>query len=61
MPNIPDILRLRVLLCFLREDEDTCTMMEIARTLGEERYAVKVWHYDYYDASRHQPVYVLQR
>lgn len=40
MPNTPDILRLRVLLCFLREDGETCTVMEIARTLGEEHYTV---------------------
>lgn len=40
MPDTPDILRLRVLLCFLREDEKDCTVMEIARTLGEEHYTV---------------------
>ena len=28
MPDTPDILRLRVLLCFLREDEKDCTVME---------------------------------
>lgn len=40
MPDTPDILRLRVLLCFLREDEKDCTVMEIARTLGEEHYTI---------------------
>lgn len=40
MPDTPDILRLRVLLCFLRKDEKDCTVMEIARTLGEEHYTV---------------------
>lgn len=40
MPDSPDILKLRVLLCFLREDEKDCTVMEIARTLGKEHYTV---------------------
>lgn len=40
MPDTPDILRLRVLLCFLREDEKDCTVTEIARTLGAEHYTV---------------------
>ena len=40
MPDTPEILRLRVLLCFLRENEKDCTVMEIARTLGEEHYTV---------------------
>lgn len=40
MPDSPEILRLRVLLCFLREDERDCTVMEIARTLREEHYSV---------------------
>lgn len=40
MANTPEILRLRVLLCFLREDREVCTVMEIARTLGEEHYTV---------------------
>lgn len=40
MPDTPDILRLRVLLCFLREDETDCTVMEIARILGEKHYTI---------------------
>lgn len=40
MPDLPELLRLRVLLCFLREDEKDCTVTEIARILGEEHYTV---------------------
>ncbi len=40
MPDSPDILRLRVLLYLLREDEKNCTVMEITRTLGEKHYTV---------------------
>lgn len=40
MPDTPEILRLRVLLCFLCEDETDCTVMEISRTLREEHYSV---------------------
>ncbi|MDE7157683.1 MAG: hypothetical protein K2O02_07000 [Lachnospiraceae bacterium] len=40
MPDTPEILRLRVLLCFLSEDETDCTVMEIARTLREEHYSI---------------------
>lgn len=40
MPDSPEILRLRVLLCFLRGDERDRTVMEIARTLREEHYSV---------------------
>ncbi len=36
MPDSPDILRLRVLLCFLKRDE-TCTVMGISRTLKEAK------------------------
>ncbi len=36
MPESPDILRLRVLLCFLKRDE-TCTVMGISRTLKEAK------------------------
>lgn len=34
------ILRLRVLLCFLRSDPADCTVTGISRTLGEEKYSV---------------------
>lgn len=34
------ILRLRVLLCFLRFTPSDCTVTAIARTLGEEKYSV---------------------
>lgn len=34
------ILRLRVLLCFLRLKPSDCTVTAIARTLGEEKYSV---------------------
>lgn len=40
MLNSPEILRLRVLLCFLRAEEKDCTVMEIARTLRTEHYSV---------------------
>ena len=40
MPDTSEILRLRVLLCFLSEDETDCTVMEIARTLREEHYSI---------------------
>jgi Mn-dependent DtxR family transcriptional regulator len=36
MPESPDILRLRVLLCFLKRDE-TCTVTGISRTLKEAK------------------------
>ncbi len=39
MSDSPDILRLRVLLTFL-QDGESCTVMNIARTLGEEHYTV---------------------
>ncbi len=40
MSDSPEILRLRVLLCFLRGDERDRTVMEIARTLRAEHYSV---------------------
>lgn len=40
MQNTSDILKLRVLLCFLDNEEKDCTVMEIARTLGEEHYTI---------------------
>lgn len=40
MSDIPDILRLRVLLAFLKEDRETCTITGISRTLGEEKYKI---------------------
>lgn len=40
MPHSPDILRLRVLLAFLKEDAETCTVMGIARTLNEAKQTV---------------------
>ena len=39
MLNEPDILRLRVLMSFLKEDE-TCTVTGIARTLGETKQTI---------------------
>ena len=36
MPELPDILRLHVLLCFLKRDE-SCTVMGISRTLKEAK------------------------
>lgn len=40
MPDSLEILKLRVLLCFLHEDERDHTVMEIARTLRAEHYSV---------------------
>ena len=34
------ILRLRVLLCFLKSNAEDCTVTGISRTLGEEKYSV---------------------
>ena len=39
MKENSDILRLRVLLAFLNDDEP-CTVMSIARTLKEEHYTI---------------------
>lgn len=35
-----DILRLRVLLCFLAEDKYACTVTGISKTLGEQKYKI---------------------
>ena len=40
MPNSPDILRLRVLLAFLKEDDETCTVVGVARTLNETKQTI---------------------
>lgn len=40
MEDTSKILRLRVLLCFLRLTPSDCTVTGIARTLGEEKYSV---------------------
>lgn len=40
MQNVAEILRLRVLLCFLNLDEKDCTVTNIARILGEEKYTI---------------------
>lgn len=40
MPNSPEILRLRVLLCFLQAGDNGCTVTGLAKTLGEEKYTV---------------------
>ncbi len=40
MNQLPEILRLRVLLCFINEDENDCTVMEISRILGQEHYTI---------------------
>lgn len=40
MPDSQEILKLRVLLCFLNTDADDCTVTGIARTLGKEKYTV---------------------
>lgn len=40
MSKSSDILRLRVLLVFLREDADICTVMGIARTLNETKQTI---------------------
>ena len=37
MEDNAKILRLRVLLCFLRLEPEECTVTAIARTLGEEK------------------------
>lgn len=40
MPHSPEILRLRVLLTFLKEDAETCTVVGIARTLNETKQTI---------------------
>lgn len=40
MTKLSSILQLRVLLTFLKDDRETCTITGIARTLGEEKYTV---------------------
>lgn len=40
MPTSPDILRLRVLLCFLTDDKSAATVTEISKTLGEQKYKI---------------------
>lgn len=40
MEEVAKILKLRVLLCFLRSDPEDCTVTGISRTLGEEKYSV---------------------
>lgn len=40
MSNAADILRLRVLLCFLKSDANDCTVTGIAKTLSIEKYVV---------------------
>lgn len=40
MPDPSDILRLRVLLCFLKSDAADCTVTGIARTLNEKKYSI---------------------
>lgn len=40
MNTSPDILRLRVLLCFLSSDKAAITVTGISRTLGEQKYKI---------------------
>lgn len=40
MSNSADILKLRVLLCFLKSDTKECTVTGMAKTLNVEKYAV---------------------
>lgn len=40
MSNSSDILRLRVLICFLKSDINDCTVTGISRVLNEEKYTV---------------------
>lgn len=40
MPNSMEILRLRILLCFLQAEDNICTVTGLAKTLGEEKYTI---------------------
>ena len=40
MMEVTSVLQLRVLLSFLKEDHETCTVTGISKTLGEEKYTV---------------------
>lgn len=40
MQDSPDILKLRVLLCFLQSAPENCTVTGISRTLKEEKYKI---------------------
>lgn len=40
MPDTSEILKLRVLLCFLQSAPENCTVTGISRTLNEEKYKI---------------------
>lgn len=40
MANEPDVLKLRILLCFLQTEPNSCTVTGLARTLNEEKYTI---------------------
>ncbi len=40
MQNEIEILKVRILLCFLKREPEDCTVTKIAKTLGEEKYTI---------------------
>lgn len=40
MPETPDILKLRIMMCFLISASENCTVTGISRTLKEEKYKI---------------------
>lgn len=40
MPNTNDILKLRILLCFLNSEDYSCNVTGLSKTLGEEKYTI---------------------
>lgn len=40
MPDTTDILKLRILLCFLQAEDNGCTVTGLSKTLGEEKYTI---------------------
>lgn len=40
MPDTSDILKLRILICFLRAGEEGCTVTGLSKTLGVEKYTI---------------------
>lgn len=40
MPDNMEILKLRLLISFLKMSPESCTVTKLAKTLGEEKYSV---------------------
>lgn len=40
MPDTSDILKLRILICFLQSEDGGCTVTGLSKTLGVEKYTI---------------------